>query len=159
MKGVFGDPDVMRFGDGVKTEPWIREWLRQCLEHYQTWGFGPYALVERSSHRPMGYCGLFYFADIAGQPEVEIGYRLAKRYWRQGYATEAALAVRDYGFNVLGLPRLVAMIDPANLASIGVAKKLDMRYEKDVMFEGYTRPDHLYVTASSTVEKGCKEEN
>ncbi len=159
MKGVFGDPDVMRFGDGVKTEPWIREWLRRCLEHYQVWGFGLYALVEKTTHHTVGYCGLLYFADIAGRPEVEIGYRLAKRYWHQGYATEAALAVRDYGFNVLGLRRLVAMIDPANLASIGVAEKLGMSYEKDVTFEGYTHPDHLYVMANSTFEKGREEEN
>jgi RimJ/RimL family protein N-acetyltransferase len=80
-------------------------------------------------------------------PHVEIGWRLMRSAWGQGYATEAARAVRDYAFNTLGLQRLIAMIDPSNLASIRVAKKIGMCYEKDILLEGYTHPDHLYVIA------------
>lgn len=150
MLRVFEDAEVMRFGDGVQTREWIQDWLRTCLErYYQTWGFGPYAVVERSSHKVIGYCGLFFFPDVAGQPEVEIGYRLARSAWGQGYATEAARAVRDFAFGTLGLTRLIAMIDPANVASIRVAEKIGMQYEKEVMFEGYTHPDHVYVVAAS----------
>jgi len=93
----------------------------------------------------MGYCGLFYFPDVGGQPETEIGYRLARAYWGRGYATEAARAVRDYAFDTLRLQRLIAMIDPQNGASIRVAEKLGMVYEKEVMFAGYTHPDRVYV--------------
>ena len=64
------------------------------------------------------------------------------------YATEAAQSVRDYAFNTLRLPRLISMIDPQNVASIRVAEKLGMRYEKDVVFEGYTHPDRVYVIES-----------
>lgn len=150
MLRVFEDAEVMRFGDGVQTREWIQDWLRTCLErYYQTWGFGPYAVVERSSHKVIGYCGLFFFPDVAGQPEVEIGYRLARSAWGQGYATEAARAVRDFAFGTLGLTRLIAIIDPANVASIRVAEKIGMQYEKEVMFEGYTHPDHVYVVAAS----------
>ena len=70
---------------------------------------------------------------------------MARSYWGRGYATEAAQAVRDYAFNRLRLPRLIAMIDPQNIASIRVAEKLGMYYEKDVMFEGYTHPDRVYA--------------
>ena len=143
---IFGDAEVMRFGDGVQTKEWVEAWLHSYLEHYyQTWGFGPYAVVEQSSRDVIGYCGLFFFPDVNGQPEVEIGYRLARSMWRKGYATEAAIAVRDFAFTTLGIKRLIAMIDPANLASIRVAEKLGMHYEKDVTFEGYTHPDHVYV--------------
>ena len=146
MYQVFGDPEVMRFGDGVQTREWVENWLRTCLErYYQTWGFGPYAVVEKHSQNVIGYCGLFFFPNIDGQPEVEIGYRLVRSAWGQGYATEAAGAVRDFAFNVLGLKRLIAMIDPANIASIRVAEKIGMHYEKDVMLEGYDHPDHIYV--------------
>jgi RimJ/RimL family protein N-acetyltransferase len=82
---------------------------------------------------------------VCGQPETEIGYRLARPYWGRGYATESARAVRDYALNTLRLPRLIAMIDPQNVASIRVVEKLGMHYEKDVMFEGYTHPDRVYA--------------
>jgi RimJ/RimL family protein N-acetyltransferase len=146
MAQVFGDPEVMRFGDGVQTKEWIDTWLRICLErYYETWGFGPYAVVEKDSHDVIGYCGLFYFPDINGKPEVEIGYRFARAAWGKGYATEAVSAVRDFAFYTLGIKRLIAIIDPANSASIHVAQKIGMRYEQDVMLEGYTHPDHVYA--------------
>jgi RimJ/RimL family protein N-acetyltransferase len=146
MYQVFGDPEVMRFGDGVQTKEWVETWLHTCLEsYYRTWGFGPYAVVEKKSQEVIGYCGLFFFPDINGQPEVEIGYRLRRSAWGQGYAREAALAVRDYAFETLDIRRLIAIIDPSNQASIHVAEKIGMHYEAEVVLEGYTHPDHVYV--------------
>ena len=148
MNRVFGDAEVMRFGDGVQTTEWVHGWLRRCLENYQQKsGIGPWAIVEKSSTETIGYCGLFHFPDVCGQPEMEIGYRLARAYWGRGIATEAVLAVRDYAFNALDIPRLISMIDPENAASIRVAEKAGMQYENDVMFEGYTHPDHVYAIA------------
>ncbi|MCH8293939.1 GNAT family N-acetyltransferase [Candidatus Poribacteria bacterium] len=146
MNRVFGDPEVMRFGDGVQTPEWVEDWLSRRLQNYRRKsGIGPWAVIEKGNKEAIGHCGLFYFPDVCGQPETEIGYRLARPYWGRGYATEAAQAVRDYAFNTLGLPRLIAMIDPQNVASIRVAEKLGMYYEKDVMFEGYTHPDRVYA--------------
>lgn len=146
---VFGDAEVMRFGPGVRTREWAREWLRGCLEdYYRRLGFGPFAVVEKSGREVVGYCGLFHFPSVAGRAEIELGYRLARLFWGRGYATEAALAVRDYAFDVLCLPRLVALIDPQNAASARVAEKVGMRYERDVMLEGYTHPDRLYSMAN-----------
>jgi len=145
MYRIFCDADVMRFSDGVQTKEWVQVWLETCFERYQIWGFGPYAVVKQSSQNVMGYCGLFFFPDLDGQAEVEIGYRLARSAWGQGYATEAACAVRDYAFSTLGMKRLIAMIDPSNLASIRVAENIGMQYEKDVMLEGYTHPDYIYT--------------
>ncbi len=139
MDRVFGDPEVMKFGTGVKDSEWVRKkWLPGCLEDYhKLWGFGLWAVVEKKSRTTMGYCGLSYFEDVGGKPEVEIGYRLATAHWGNGFATEAATAVRDYAWNVLSLTRLIALIDPRNTASIRVAQKLGMHYEKDVLFKGF----------------------
>jgi RimJ/RimL family protein N-acetyltransferase len=144
MVHIFGDPEVMHFGPGVQTQPWVHEWLRGCLKDYQELGFGPWAVVERSGNMVIGYAGLFHFPDIAGQPEIEVGYRLARLFWGRGFATEAVAAVREYAFSILCLVRLIALIDPQNTASIHVAEKVGMHYEKDVMLEGYTHPDHVY---------------
>ena len=146
MGHVFGDPEVMRYGDGTKDIEWVRKWLRGCLEdYYSKWGFGLWAVVEKRSMTVMGFCGLSRFGDVGGQPETEIGYRLARRYWGNGFATEAASAVRDYGFRTLNLSRMISIIDPRNSASIGVAKKAGLSFEKEVMFQGYL--DHVYAIA------------
>jgi ribosomal-protein-alanine N-acetyltransferase len=73
--------------------------------------------------------------DIEGQYEVEIAYLLDKRYWRQGLASEAAEAIKRYAFNQLNLSRLICLIDPDNQASQGVALKIGMHFEKEVVDE------------------------
>jgi ribosomal-protein-alanine N-acetyltransferase len=144
MDSVFSDPEVMLYGPGIQTQLWVRDWLRGCLENYQKLGFGPWAVVEKSCSTVIGYAGLFRFPDIDGQTEIEVGYRLRQSHWSQGFATEAVMAILKYAFDVLCLPRLIALIDPQNRASIRVAEKVGMHFEKEVMLEGYTHPDHLY---------------
>ena len=146
MYRVFGDAAVMRFGYGVQSKEWVRDWLRfRILEYKEQARSNVWVVVEKANSVVIGYCGLFYIPDISDSPETEIGYRFIRGYWGQGYATEAAFAVRDYTFNQLGIVRLIAMIDPNNIASLRVAVKLGMRYEKDIEFKGYTHPDHVYV--------------
>jgi [ribosomal protein S5]-alanine N-acetyltransferase len=142
---VFRDAEVMHFGNGPQTRDWTQQWIEKNLERYKVHGYGPYAVIEKNTAQLIGYCGLFFFPDIDGQSEVEIGYRLGRSKWGHGYATEAALAVRDYALHDLNLQRLVALIDPGNSASIHIVQKLGMQHEKDVMLEGYTHPDHLYT--------------
>jgi RimJ/RimL family protein N-acetyltransferase len=152
LGAIFGDPDVMRYGNGVQSEEWIHNWLRRCIEdYYEQRGYGPWAVIKKSSQSLIGYCGLFFYPDVNGRPEIELGYRLAQAAWGQGYATEAAQAVRDFAFNSLGLTRLIAIIDPHNAASLQVAEKAGMKYEGEVMLEGYTYPDRVYSITQDDV--------
>ncbi len=144
MCRVLCDPEVMKFSMGVMAAGDVAAWIEGCVEDYARWGFGLRAVVLKTEGRVVGYCGLTEL-HIDGQTEIEVGYRLARGVWSRGYATEAATAVRDYGFGVLSLSRLVALVDPDNTASVRVAEKLGMRQEKDVMMPGYDHPDHLYV--------------
>ena len=154
MALVFGDPEVMRFGDGVKDRPWIQQWLSDCLACYHShWGFGKWAVVKADSRQVIGYCGLEYMPDICGKPEVELAYRLAKNFWGKGYATEACLAVRDYAFQTLSLSRVIALIDPGNVASLRVAEKVGMRYQKEYMGPGYSHPDRVYVVEDAATSE------
>ncbi len=145
MCRVLCDPEVMRYSDGIKTPEDIKGWIEECIENYSRHGFGLWAVVLKDSGKVIGYCGLTRFPDIDGQPEIEIGFRLSHSSWSRGYATEAAAAVRDHAFDTLGLSRLVALVDPDNTASIRVAEKIGMTFEKDVMMEDYDHPDRLYV--------------
>jgi ribosomal-protein-alanine N-acetyltransferase len=136
MDRVFGDPEVMQYGKGVKSPERVRQWLRGCLQDYhELWGFGLWAIVEKDKRQVIGFCGFSLVPDVGGQPETEIGYRLARAYWGRGLATEAATAVRNFGFQTLCLPRLIAIIDPKNIASVRVAEKMGLRYEKDAIFQ------------------------
>lgn len=137
MAALFADPEVMRFGRGPQTRDWTQQWLRGCLEDYhQKWGFGLWAVVHQPDRRLIGFCGLTRFEDVDGRPEIEVGYRLLPAYWNRGLATEAAGAVRDYAFDHLGLRRLIALIEPANVRSVHVAEKIGLRPEKDITYFG-----------------------
>jgi hypothetical protein len=153
MNAIFGDADVMRFGDGPQSPQWVRSWIASSVnEYYSRWGFGSWAVVDKVTSAVIGYCGLSRFPDRCAPGEAEIGFRLARASWGHGFATEAALAVRDHAFDVLNLPRLIALIDPANIASIRVAEKLGFRFEREAMLPGYDHPDWLYALETSRTE-------
>ena len=150
MCGVFSDAEVMRFSmTGVVDEPWVRAFIERCRRNYEQRGYGLWAVARRGNERVLGYCGLTRFPDIDGRSEVEVGYRLIREHWGNGYATEAASAVRDYAINTLGMTRLIALIDAANVGSIRVAEKIGMHHEKDVMLDGFDHPDRMYLLESN----------
>jgi RimJ/RimL family protein N-acetyltransferase len=69
-------------------------------------------------------------------PEIEIGWRLIRRAWGRGYATEAARPVLHHALGTLRLPQVIADIDPENTASVGVARKLGFRPAGGVPCDG-----------------------
>ncbi len=154
---IFGDAEVMRFGDGIQSKEWIQNWIQERQKNYASrHGLGKWMVVVKESGEAIGYCGLAYLPDIAGRAEIALGYRLARRFWGSGFATEAVSAMLEYAFNQLGVRRVVATIAPGNHRSIRVAKKIGMRYEKEVMFPGNTHPDALYtITKKRLVRKNA----
>ncbi len=131
--------------DGPLNTDQVRTWLKDQIDEYKKkHGIEVFAVVNKSTTEFIGYCGLFQFPNIDGAHEVEVGYRLIRKSWGNGFATEAASAIRDYAFSELNLNRLIALIEPVNNRSIRVAEKIGMIYEKDIMLEDYDYPDHLY---------------
>jgi len=131
---ILGDPRVMRFSvSGPLSRDAVAQFLQRSQAVYAEHGCGLWAVVERATHELLGYCGLVW-QEVDGQPELEVGYRLAPAWWGRGIATEAALAARDHALVRLGRNRLIALIDPANGASRRVAEKLGMHLEKETTF-------------------------
>jgi len=89
-----------------------------------------WATIYKESGRFIGRCGLLPWT-INGQQEVEVAYTIAREYWGQGLATEAAQAILDYGFEKLNLSRLICVIDEDNLGSRKVAEKIGMSFERE----------------------------
>ncbi len=98
--------------------------LRQ-LEHWQTHGYGWWAVAWPADGRLLGWCGFQYLPDTA---EVEVGYLLAHAVWGQGLATEAATAAVDFGFTHFPLAEIIGITHPANLASQRVLEKAGLTF-------------------------------
>ena len=92
-------------------------------------GFGLWLVALKETNESIGMCGLIRRENLE---DVDIGYALLPRFWGKGYAVEAARAAKDYAKDVVGLKRLVAIVDPTNQGSIRVLEKLGLRYEKMV---------------------------
>lgn len=146
LEKLLGSGAVMESSvNGPLSENQIWDWLEEPFGVYESnQGIEVLAVINKCNLELIGYCGLFHFSNIDGVSEIEIGYRFVQNSWGNGYATEAARAIRDYAFSKLNLSRLIALIEPANTRSIRVAEKVGMKYEKEVMLENYDYPDYLY---------------
>ncbi len=151
----YADPEVMRYlGAG---RPMSRDEteasLRRMLRSFEVDGFGQLAIERAENGELVGRCGFLVWdaetltptpeAEATGPTELEIGYALGREYWGQGYATEAATAVRNHALRSMHRTRLIAFIRPGNVASARVAEKLGMRHERDV--ELMELPARLYA--------------
>ncbi|MEM9140290.1 MAG: GNAT family N-acetyltransferase [Pseudomonadota bacterium] len=87
-------------------------------------GFGPWAVEDRTSGALMGHLGLRYLEELG---ETELLYMLDHRFWGRGYAAEGGRAALAFGFQDLGLPRIIAVAKPENTASIAVMERVGMR--------------------------------
>lgn len=121
--------------------------LSRRLDHWQKHGFGVWALVHQQNQQLMGHCGLHYLGNTS---EVELTYAINPFYWGQGFATEAAKAVLQWGFDTLRLKQIVAVTAPDNVASRRVMQKLGMKYEKNIQYGGAEVV--YYTVVSSTFE-------
>jgi ribosomal-protein-alanine N-acetyltransferase len=92
-------------------------------------GFGLYLVELKDTGQPIGMCGLIRRNMLN---DVDIGYAYLPRYWSKGYAIEAALAMKQYAREVIGLKRMVAVVDPQNTGSIRLLEKLGMTFERMV---------------------------
>jgi RimJ/RimL family protein N-acetyltransferase len=141
---LYCDPEITKY---IPDAPRTREEARQELEwhmngHPRNPQLGLWATIHKESGKFIGRCGLLPWT-IEGRQEVEVAYTIAREYWGQGLATEAAQAILQYGFKTLNLSRIVSLIDPDNGASQRVAEKMGMTFEKRVD-EGEYTPFFIY---------------
>ncbi|MDQ3867875.1 MAG: GNAT family N-acetyltransferase [Actinomycetota bacterium] len=132
---LYADPGAMRFAGGAtQSLDESEERLRRFLDHQERHGFGFWAVTLRENAAVIGDGGLIHLAFRG--PEVEVGYRLKSPYWGKGYATEVARAVVAYGFDTLGLDRIVGVTHPENVASQRVLEKAGLRFEGMSVYKG-----------------------
>lgn len=128
------DPDVLRYTGDVPLAS--VDDARGFIADYPDFdevGYGRWACVLKETQSIIGFCGLKYLPDL---DEVDIGFRFLPRYWGRGLGTEACTACLSFGFNTIGLDRIVAFVMPENLASVRVLEKAGMRFDGEFDYDG-----------------------
>lgn len=130
------DPLVMRYFPALLTEAETDAMLDRNQAHFERHGFGLWAVEHAASGEFAGLTGLSIPRfETHFTPCVEIGWRLAARFWNQGFATEAAQAVLRFGFETLGLPEVVSFTTVENRPSRRVMEKIGMAHDREGDFD------------------------
>jgi len=129
------DPEVTRFISGPWANPSEhRKFVVERMKSSYPDGLGYWSVIHTESHQFLGWVLLLPY--MAVKDEIEIGWRFVRKYWGQGFATEAATEILGHAFPGLGLQLIVADINPLNLASMKVAGKLGLQPIADRLIEG-----------------------
>lgn len=143
-----GDPEVMRHFpatlDRAESDAAVARWN----ERIDREGMGPMAVERRDDGEVLGFCGCWRIAfpcPIEG--EIEIGWRLRREAWGQGYARKAAMAALAHGFAVSNAAQITAMTVPGNTRSWGLMERLGMVRRAELDF------DHPHIEAGSPLRR------
>jgi ribosomal-protein-alanine N-acetyltransferase len=133
------DPEVVKYtgNDAFKNKQEVID-LISNYEQYEKYNMGRWVVELKVTNEFLGWCGLKYVDD-----EVDLGYRLLQQHWGKGYATESSVASLDYGFNRLGLKRIIGRAMKENVNSIHVLKKIGMKYEKNTNTFGHPHEQYF----------------
>lgn len=132
---VLSDPETMRYYPAPYDRAGVEQWIERNRQRYQDDGVGLWAIELTKTHEMIGDCGIM-LQQVEGEPLYEIGYHLRRDFWGQGFATEAAIACRDWAFAHLKVERLISLIRPENLPSRHVAERNGMTLWKEVNWRG-----------------------
>lgn len=147
---IMQDGQTMYAYEGAFSDSEVNEWIDRQLARYEQFGFGLWAVVLKSTGKVIGQCGLTV-QPWKDDRVLEIGYLFRRDCWHNGYATEAAIACRDYAFNVLGAKNVCSIIRDTNTASQNVALRVGMH--RDDMwtkhYRGVDMPHYRYITENN----------
>lgn len=134
---ICADPEVMQWLGGVLNREQADERIDRVEATFERLGYGRFLIERKSDALFLGWCGVMpcheIVTPIAGQPEM--GWRLIRAAWGEGFASEAARAALDDAFERLGMPEVLAYTSPTNLRSQAVMKRLGMTREPQRDFE------------------------
>ncbi|WP_410818426.1 GNAT family N-acetyltransferase [Micromonospora sp. 050-3] len=148
MTAINADPDVMRWiGSGTPADPErTAAGIAGCESAWDEHGFGLFAVEVRQTSELAGFAGLAiptFLPEV--MPAVEIGWRLGRPYWGQGFATEAAHAALHFAFVDRELDRILSIHQIGNDASERVMQKLGMRLDRETIDPSCNRPTRVYA--------------
>lgn len=138
------DKEVMKYFPDVLSRKESDDFLERIEKHFAEKGFGLWAVEIKETREFIGFIG--FNTSVIDKEFIifpEIGWRLHKRYWGQGYATEGARGCLDFGFNKLGFEVIYSLTAIINKPSIKVMKKIGMKLDRTFNHPVVTKDDPL----------------
>lgn len=129
------DPEVMAHYVRPYSVEESVAWLHRQVDNYAKNEYGFWVAADRATSVTIGLVGIT-MRVVDGLARPEVGYIVHKRFWRRGFATEAALETRNYAFTHCGFDHVIALVRPTNVPAQGVASRLGMAIEKRAEFNG-----------------------
>jgi RimJ/RimL family protein N-acetyltransferase len=126
---VLSDAESMQYYPNPFSEEKVENWIQWNIENYINYKHGLWAVILKEGEVFLGDCGIT-MQNIEGELVPEIGFHIIKNYCNKGYATEAALACKEYAFEVLNYPEVYSYSTLRNIPSQIVAKKIGMKVYK-----------------------------
>lgn len=153
LSSILQDENVMYAYNGAFNEEETMAWMQKQLQRYKDFGFGLWGVFLKGTNEMIGQCGIT-MQEYKTEQVPEIGYLLAHKYWHKGYATEAAIACREYGFNTLNFKELYSIIRDTNIASQKVALRNGMSQIDSVVkhYRGVEMPHIVFCTKKKAYE-------
>lgn len=122
---ILRDDEVMYAYEGAYSIDEAQRWLDRQLQRYKEYGFGLWAVILKETGTMIGQCGLS-MQDFNSSKVLEVGYLFQKDYWHHGYASEVAIACKEYAFDKLNATEVYSIIRDTNIPSQNVAKRNGM---------------------------------
>lgn len=147
---ILSDPETMRYYPAPYDRAGVEQWIERNRQRYKEHKVGLWAMVlkstvlesaalesmpPQSTGELIGDCGIIR-QEVEGEHLYEIGYHLRRDFWGRGFATEAAIACRNWAFARLKTDRLISLIRPENLPSRRVAERNGMTIWKEINWRG-----------------------
>lgn len=157
LKSLLQDSKVMYAYEHPFSEQECIEWFNNQLNRYKQEGYGLLGVFLKEDNTFIGQAGITK-QNVNDNIVDEIGYLLKKEYWKKGYATECAIHLKQYGFNILNLKNIYSIIRDNNISSQNVAKRNNMKHIKTIVKHYYNMDMPHYVYCISK-DEFLKERN
>ena len=155
---ILSDPETMQHYPAPFDREKTKNWIKWNLENYERYRFGMWAVVLKKTNVFIGDCGIT-LQNIDGEMLPEIGYHIHKQHWRNGFAKEAASAVRDWCFENTEYQTIYSYMKYDNVASFSTAIAIEMRKVKEYPDPHNTRSFVYAITRAEWKRLKMKNES
>lgn len=140
MFELHSDPEVHRFlgNKTVKSKEETNNLINFVRQQYIDFGIGRWAIIDKSTNNFIGWTGLEFVTVLTNNHKnyYDLGYRLIRKYWGQGIATETAIASLEYAFEKLKTDEVFARADSENIGSNKILEKVGLKFIETFNLDG-----------------------